>query len=104
MKKFLFLITFLLVGFSVLSQEKSLTQKEVKPQTEQIELKKDIELQISSVKSHLNSIEVKRQSILSDEAKKEKATLEGWFSKMEEIEKNLQNKLNDLETKLSSLN
>ena len=41
MKKFLFLITFLLVGFSVLSQEKSLTQKEVKPQTEQNELKKE---------------------------------------------------------------
>jgi hypothetical protein len=103
MKLILTLFIPLVLGFSSFSQEKSLSQKEVKPQAEQSELKKDIELQISNVKSHLNSIEVKRQFILSDEAKKEKATLEGWFSKMEETEKNLQNKLNDLETKLSSL-
>lgn len=103
MKLIFSLLISLLLGFSSFSQEKSLTHKEVKPQAEQSELKKDIELQISNIKSHLHSIEVKRQSILSDELKKEKATADGWFTRMEEIETNLHNKLIDLETKLSSL-
>lgn len=100
MRSFVFL-SLIFCAFKANSQESAIQSKQ-KQQIEHPQEKIDeIQREINQINSHLESIKVKRNYILSNEEEKAIAEEEGWFDKMEAVEQRLIEKKQKLEAKLA---